>query len=565
MIRKPVVILLALFLVLAMSPANAQEDPITISILTMRHSEGAFTDVEDLWFFRYLPVYLEQEYGLNVKLELEQTLEPETRLALMLATGDIPDLIWGITMGPSNMITYGMGEQMLMDWTPYLNQEAMPNAYALMQKVPDAFAACTLPDGNIYGLPYIAERTYNTSLSGMTTGMRLYVDQTWLNQCNLTMPTTLNDFTDMLRAFKQVSIEGKETIPMVSYSGMIEKFVWASLGFYGNHSNYGTSFSIKDDQVVLPCNTEEYRAFVEYMHMLYTEGLIPQDHFTMDVTTLRGMMADGVCGVLGDYTLIASQPESFKKWVCVPPASSEYCDMPVASMASIYQVNMTTASAKTKHPDVLTKILDFMYSDMGSMLYLNGPMAGTEETLGIVDGWTMKDNGEITNKMIQEGKSDGFDSYGKAYIYSSMYAAYNYGAVVPTRYLVAGVAMEDKVLEMKDAITGERVDAVVRTEYSDDNADGWWRITTTEAWENNVTTIRLPVVYLSEEETQLTNDLKTVIENYVTTETAKFIVGARSLDELDAYFDDLKTLGVDTYTDVYTRAYANYMDMMYNK
>lgn len=564
--KKLTSLVLALVLLLStFTFAKAAEKPITISILTNRHSEGAFTDVNDLWFFRYLQVYLQKEHGLNVEFELEQTLEPETRISLMLATDDLPDLIWGIDLGANNMVTYGAGESMLLDWTPYINEETMPNAYALKEKFPDSFAACVLPDGGTYGLPYIAERTYNTSLAGVNTSQRIYIDQNWLDQCNLTRPTTFDGFVDMLRAFKQVEIEGKTTIPMVSYAGMVEKYLWTSLGFYGAYSNYGTKFAVKNGEVVLPCNTQEYRTFVKYMHTLYSENLISEDHFTMDVTTLRGLMTDGACGALGDYTLIASQPENFANWVSALPVTTEACDNPVASLAAVYKANMTTASAKTEHADILVKIMDFMYSDMGSMLYYIGPMEGTEETLGVVDGWYLKEDGTITNKMIEEGKSEGYDTYGKAYIYSNMNAAFNYGAVVPTRNALAGKAAEEKTVEITDAITGEVFDAYVRTEYATDNADGWWRITTSEAWNDNSTVILLPTVYLSEDETTTINDLKTVIDQFVTAETAKFIVGTRSLDELDAYFEELKTLEVDRYIDIYTNAYGEYMNLVFNK
>jgi len=54
-------------------------------------------------------------------------------------------------------------------------------------------------------------------------------------------------------------------------------------------------------------------------------------------------------------------------------------------------------------------------------------------------------------------------------------------------------------------------------------------------------------------------DLSTVINDYVTSETAKFIVGARPLDELDAYFAELKDLGIEEYIDIYTNAWAGYI------
>ena len=49
------------------------------------------------------------------------------------------------------------------------------------------------------------------------------------------------------------------------------------------------------------------------------------------------------------------------------------------------------------------------------------------------------------------------------------------------------------------------------------------------------------------------------IEDYITQETPKFITGARSLDEFDAYQNELKNLGVERYIEIYREAYQNYM------
>ena len=55
------------------------------------------------------------------------------------------------------------------------------------------------------------------------------------------------------------------------------------------------------------------------------------------------------------------------------------------------------------------------------------------------------------------------------------------------------------------------------------------------------------------------------IEDYITQETPKFITGARSLDEFDAYQDELKNLGVERYIEIYRDAYQNYMDGTFAK
>ena len=127
----------------------------TLSILATRHVEGSFTDINDLWWFKYLKHYLAGE-GWDVTFELEQTLEPEERISLLLATDDLPDVLWGGTLMTNvNQVIYGAGEGMLMDWTPYFNAETMPNAYGKLAEYAGVF---TLPNGAIYSMPRLSGR-----------------------------------------------------------------------------------------------------------------------------------------------------------------------------------------------------------------------------------------------------------------------------------------------------------------------------------------------------------------------------------------------------------------------
>lgn len=65
-------------------------------------------------------------------------------------------------------------------------------------------------------------------------------------------------------------------------------------------------------------------------------------------------------------------------------------------------------------------------------------------------------------------------------------------------------------------------------------------------------------MYLEAEQAARYTDLKTVIKNYVNTETAKFVVGQRSLDELSDFFDELKNMGIEEYIEICKDVYADY-------
>ena len=62
-------------------------------------------------------------------------------------------------------------------------------------------------------------------------------------------------------------------------------------------------------------------------------------------------------------------------------------------------------------------------------------------------------------------------------------------------------------------------------------------------------------VYIDPDDATYYDNLLTVINEYATQESAKFITGARSLDELDAYFDEIERLGALEYVEFFTEYY----------
>jgi putative aldouronate transport system substrate-binding protein len=70
------------------------------------------------------------------------------------------------------------------------------------------------------------------------------------------------------------------------------------------------------------------------------------------------------------------------------------------------------------------------------------------------------------------------------------------------------------------------------------------------------------IVWMSEEDSLAIMDLKVVIRNYVTQQVAKFITGARPLDEFDNYLQELDKLGFQEYQQYYVDAYAVYSGNM---
>lgn len=540
------------------SVALAEERP-TLTILTTRQTAGT-NDINELWFFKFL------SEKFNVNFELEQAFEDsrDQRISLMFGSADLPDIIWGINLSPTQIMTYGQEEGLLLDWTPYLNEETMPNAAAAMKDFPDAFTASTRPDGKIYAMPYLQGSKYYNNTGAFSRSVRVYVNTEWMELCGITeMPKTLDDVLNMLRTFKEKDPKGlgENNMPLVSNSAKFQDYVWHSLGFYGCKSGqeYGTEWAIKNGQVVLPCYTEEAKAFLELWNTMYNEGLFSPDTFTVDKVTRRGWISAGYPGLIGDDTIQYTEAE-WPNWVGMPLVTSEYCDKPVAAMNRSYTLAGSYASADTEHPELVAKIIDYMYSEEGAYYYAFGPQKGEDVEYDGYEGWYYDDNGLITCDPVVRGEVNGQSTYVDKMISPCYYIAGHFDRTNATAAKMAGREGSTSYIQTPDQITGGTLTSYVSTTPDPTTWSGHWNLTQVAAMEGKLTGVILPEVYLSTEDNETIADIETVIMNHVRAESAKFITNQRDLSEFDDYMQELRDLGIEEYIDIYTKAFANFID-----
>ena len=67
------------------------------------------------------------------------------------------------------------------------------------------------------------------------------------------------------------------------------------------------------------------------------------------------------------------------------------------------------------------------------------------------------------------------------------------------------------------------------------------------------------IVYYDEETTLAIDELHTILDPYIESEVAKFITGARSIDEFPKFQEELRSMGIDELLGYYTVAYENYL------
>lgn len=538
-------------------------EPITIEIYSKRQ-DGDTNDANELYIFNYLEHWLaDQGYDVTIEATAPPTDdEAQQQLSIMMGTGDLPDMVW-YGIDPKDVVTYGMEEKMLLDWTPYLNKETMPNLMALLEEVPDALAASITMDGGVYGLPSFYSVQYDSTSGNYPGSIQFWINKAWLEEAGLDMPKTVDDFIDMLRAFKNhKNADGSDVWSIADFGGFFvpNGLVWGPAGYYGSSgSRYGTSFMIKNEEVYLPAYTEDYRTLVTLFNTMYKEGLLHPDFLTMDQATRRALVENDQFGVFEEHNPMDqlgtdADASVYENWVNCGPLVQNEGDQVTWSLNPTYYINRLYVSADTKYPELLVKIVDHLYSEEGSMIYQYGPMAG-KDPYNLIEGWTMDETGTIS---VPE-KYESWWKYRTLMLFPQ-YNAFSKRYEIAAARKIAGVELEVEYKECTDPITG-----VTRSLPDYDLTEGFraYRNKQYEQWDNVMTTVCLPTTYMSAEDSLRAVELQTVIDEYITAESAKFIIGERPLEEVDKFWEELEEIGVEEYIELYREAYAPYMKSVF--
>ena len=564
-------LLLALAMLMGMTAGLAESDAVELNIFCSLASNSG-VDANNLWWWRYAEYRLAQK-GINVKLNVTGAIgeEATTGKALRLGSGNLPDIMWGFTMSGPEIVLYGDGDGVMLDFTPYLNETDMPNAYKCSQtNGADAFAASLSPKGKIYGMPYVVDRTLGWLAGSSPNFNCTWINTTILEQLGYEMPTTKDELLTVLRAAKEYETEsGKEMIPaLASDGGFLNMLVFAYLGFYGTDQAYGIQPGIKDGAITLPVFTEEYREYLEFFHTLYEEGLISTEYFTMDGETQKALAKEGnfliYASILNE---ISDVPEVFKQYTALAPVTFDEGVAPVASVTVPYTCNSVWASAKTEHPEEVAALLDLLYDDEAMMCYFYGPVLN--DPLGLVEAWQINEAGnDLVHAQVGAEKQYSTLNERQFAVIAPCglvgdCSTYTYYA----KNVVAGLDFNLAYDEYDDCITGKKVTLTNKSGYKekyDNSVDAYYRLNRYYAWINNLTTVRISMLYCTAEESERITDIQSVLDSYIRENFAKFVTGGRSLDEFDAYQEELKQLGIEELLDIYQRGYEPYIDSVFN-
>lgn len=555
--KKLVCLLLACLLLLgstALAEYNTLQWPLvkegekaSISVVVLRNDANQTIDVNEKWFWKYLEKYSGIDFEIT---EILQSAKDE-KMNLMFAMAELPDILMGLNLTTEQLVTYGVVDKMLLDMSPYITEDIMPNLSAWMEAYPISRSYVTTPDGAIYSLPCYSVVEYTVG-----NGSAVAVNKEAVEAIGKQLPRTLDELNDVLYALKAAY---PDSTPLAGGKAASDPrgYILNAMGYLlkgGDGSGDGWGIAIKNGEPVIPAYTPDFKEFLKQLNQYYNDGIIREDFFTADNTSVNAQMQEHKNFVFTGYPYTAL-PEyaDFSQWCAAYPLTSALNETAQWQAPNPFLVGGVAVSAKAKSPELICRFLDFFYSDMGMMSLWEGPMNGSEEAMGLTGGWHFKE-GAVNRSFVDV--ENGLYATGTAYVYnvsggmplSFGNRSHSLGREKEGLYVVGNVLASLWGLKVDNEIVWDMNsgDANYRSTYQ----------TNLEPYE----TAGFPAItYFTEEETLAMNDLAVILQPYIETEVAKFIAGKRSLDEFDAFQNELKGMGAGDYLAYYQKAYENYL------
>lgn len=497
------------------SGINETGFPIVNETITVKGFAAKFFANAD---WNNLKLWQEYEKKTNIHIEWEtiQTTGLKEKRNLLLAGGEYPELFYASAFSRTDLFKYGT-QGVFIPLNDLIDKYA-PNFKALMEKYPIIKEGITMPDGNIYGLPTVYDPEFRSVFFNTP-----WVKQEWLDKVGLAEPQNLDEFYNMLKAFKEQDPNG---------NGQPDEIAWGAVGTRGivnylkgsyglnNHGNANTHVDEDPEtgKIRFEPTDPRYKELLQFVNKLYADGLLEQDIVSVKSEEIDAKGMEGLLGVVDNVDPVAIYNQ--EGYVGLPVLKGPHGDQMYTYLGSpLGNIGMFVLTDKAENPEAMIRWMDYFYSDEGIKLFFMGfkDETYTENADGSVD---------YTDEIKNNPNGLTLDQAISQYL---VWPGGYYPGFVKQAYFKGAESLPTSVENAKKA------DPYTL------KADDIW-----------------PAFNFNAEEQKELTTLQTDINTYVTEMQDKFIVGDVSFDEWDNYVATLDEMGLKRYIEIYQAALDRY-------
>jgi putative aldouronate transport system substrate-binding protein len=494
-------------------PANTESDPNNRTIFKRLQEQ---TNVEIQW-----TAIQSDQWGDKITLEMSNV-------------NTLTDFVFSAGFSDSDLLKYAK-QGAIISLEDYIDAY-MPNLKAVFDKYPEYRAMCEDENGHIWALPWI-EQLGSEKTAIQTVGDMSFINKKWLDFLGLEMPTTVDEFEQVLIAFrhnadaiqKEFNIDGS-IIPMscIVNDGDQDPAILIN-GFgegYGD-ADRGRHIAVTDDLKVICSSTQMgYKDGIAWLHKLYDEGLIDSEAFTQEWSTYVSKGKSGRYGVCFSWDV--ANIDNLEDWVPLPALTADTRNITPqnGSFTSGFDRGRCVVTSVAKNPALVCAWLDLMYDPFQSPQN-NWGTYGEDDDFDIFE-LSENEDGEKMLKHAPLGDASPVE--------------------VREAECVGGP------LAVLDEYYGKYVTCPDDAQYRLD----WIKDYYTDDMHCKYV---YPRVFMSAEDTEKLSAIQTDLVSYLNSSKAEFIRDGITDDSWNAYINQVDSYGLDQYLEIYQK----YFDDFYAK
>lgn len=318
---------------------------------------------------------LQEKTNVEIDWTAIQADQWSDKISLEMAnTKNMTDFIFSAGFSDNDLLKYAK-QGVIIPLEEYIDAY-MPNLQAVFEKYPEYRTMCTDTDGHIWALPWI-EQLGNEKTAIQTIGNMSFINKKWLDFLNLEVPTTVDEFEQVLIAFRdhaseiqaEFGIDGS-IIPMsciVNDGDQDPSLIINGFGEgYGDADKARHIAVTNDKEVICSATQDGYKEGIEWLHKLYEEGLIDTESFTQEWSTYVAKGKSGRYGVCFSWDV--ANIDNLEDWVPLPALTADTRNITPqnGSFTSGFDRGRCVVTAVAENPALVCAWLDQMYDPFQS-------------------------------------------------------------------------------------------------------------------------------------------------------------------------------------------------------
>ena len=475
---------------------------------------------------------LQEKTNVEIDWTAIQADQWSDKISLEMAnTKNMTDFIFSAGFSDNDLLKYAK-QGVIIPLEEYIDAY-MPNLQAVFEKYPEYRTMCTDTDGHIWALPWI-EQLGNEKTAIQTIGNMSFINKKWLDFLNLEVPTTVDEFEQVLIAFRdhaseiqaEFGIDGS-IIPMsciVNDGDQDPSLIINGFGEgYGDADKARHIAVTNDKEVICSATQDGYKEGIEWLHKLYEEGLIDTESFTQEWSTYVAKGKSGRYGVCFSWDV--ANIDNLEDWVPLPALTADTRNITPqnGSFTSGFDRGRCVVTAVAENPALVCAWLDQMYDPFQSPQN-NWGTYGEDDDFDIFGLSTNAEGGEMLKHAplgdaspveVREAESVG----GPLAVLNDYYDVY--------------VTCPDDAQY--------RLDWIKEYYTPDMNLDYVY-----------------PNVFMNQEDTKKLSDLQTDIEKLINANKSDWIMNGFTDDDWNQYLSELDGYGLEEYLQIFQKYLDDY-------